>query len=162
MDAALFITICAMTVIAAVAAGLWARSRTPRPVVAGVGLVLVPLGLYLSGLMHLLYNGVISLVDWANRTVWDQTMSWGVGLLAGGVVLLVIAALLPRSTRRRERTAVAERTGETPAVTGTGPATTAAPASAGSRDAAAPKAGGKAVDPEDAEIEALLRKRGIM
>ncbi|MCC2593205.1 hypothetical protein LKO27_07260 [Tessaracoccus sp. OS52] len=167
MEAALFITICLMTVIAAITAGLFARHRNPKSLVAGIGLVLIPLGLYLTGLMRLIYNGVLSIIDWAQRTVWDDTMSWGAGLLGAGVVLLVIAGFI--KSRPRPRQAQTATPSAEPKVTGR-PAqqqavTTGKPQPAASATAAKPTAkGGKdsALDPEDAEIEALLRKRGIM
>lgn len=165
MEAALFLTICLMTVIAAITAGLYARHRNTKTLVAGIGLVVLPLGLYLTGLMRLIYNGVLSIIDWAQRTVWDDTMSWGAGLIGLGLVLLVVAALLksnPRPRVARAKTpAVAEKRDQpTPSVTTAGgkPAQ-AQPNPTAGKPAPAKQAG---LDPEDAEIEALLRKRGIM
>lgn len=161
MEAALFITICTMTVIAAITAGLWARNRSARTMVAGIGLMVLPLGLYLTGLMTLAYNGVISIIDWAQRTVWGTTMSWGAGLLGLGVVLLVTAAFLksrPRAPRKpKDAAGSAPAAGTNRVAVG---AAGAPPASPAPQSKPAGKKGG--VDPEDAEIEALLRKRGIM
>lgn len=158
MEAALFITICLMTVIAAATAGLFARGRNPKTLVAGVGLVVLPLGLYLTGITRLAYNGVLSLIDWAQRTVWTDAMTWGAGLAGFGVVLLVVAGFMktkarPRQARTGAQPTVAERQAQ-PAVGQKG-----APAAAPQQPQEKKQSG---VDPEDAEIEALLRKRGIM
>lgn len=162
MEAALFITICLMTVIAAATAGLFARGRNPKTLVAGIGLVVLPLGLYLTGITRLAYNGVLSLIDWAQRTVWNDTMTWGAGLAGLGIVLLVVAGFMktkarPRQVRARsaEQPSVAEKPAQPGVGQGTKPA--AAAPTQPKQDKKQP-----AMDPEDAEIEALLRKRGIM
>lgn len=165
MEAALFITICLMTVIAAATAGLFARGRNPKTLVAGIGLVVIPLGLYLTGVTHLAYNGVLSLIDWAQRTVWTDAMTWGAGLAGFGIVLLVVAGFMKTKARPKQERVKAQQ--PQPGVAGK-PAPQAAVGAGGGSAApakAAPRPkGGKqaAVDPEDAEIEALLRKRGIM
>lgn len=164
MEAALFITICLMTVIAAATAGLFARGRNPKTLVAGIGLVVLPLGLYLSGVTQLAYNGVLSLIDWAQRTVWTDTMTWGAGLAGFGIVLLVVAGFMKTKARPRQQRVRAEQ--PNPAAADSKPSQQAAvgAASAAPTTAAPQPKGGKppAMDPEDAEIEALLRKRGIM
>lgn len=161
MEAALFITICLMTVIAALTAGLYARGRNTRTLVAGIGLLVLPLGLYLSGLMRLIYNGVLSIIDWAQRTVWTDAMSWGAGLLGLGLVLLVVSGFIrsnPRSRAQRVKSPTA------PQQAAAAPQGRGAAVTDGRKPAAPAKPAGKdpALDPEDAEIEALLRKRGIM
>lgn len=156
MDPVLFTTICIMILIIAVTAGLWARSRSARPVVGGIGALLVPLGLFLLGLMQLIYNGAISIIDWVSRTVWNDVMSWGAGLAGTGVVLLVIAGFMKHRVRPKAPKAPK--------------AQQVAPSSPGSRQLTPTKPGTPTTrkktmseaDPEDAEIEAILRKRGIM
>lgn len=161
MEASLLITICLMTLIAAATVGFWARNHSARPIVGGIGFLLVPLGLYLTGLTRLTYNGVLSLIAWAQRTVWDTAMTWGAGLLGFGIVLVVVAGFMAAKPRK----AVEPKAATSAVASGTSrPAVAGRPAT-GSPAAAAPQAkpGAKpAVDPEDAEIEALLRKRGIM
>lgn len=162
MEASLFITICLMTVIAAATAGLFARGRNPRTLVAGIGLVVLPLGMYLTGLTRLAYNGVLSLIDWAQRTVWNEAMSWGAGLLGLGIVLLVIAGFMrtkarPKQVRTRAqgRSTAVDQPAQPSLTRENRPEAATAQQPAKGKQA-------PAVDPEDAEIEALLRKRGIM
>lgn len=162
MEAALFITICVMTVVAAATAGLFARGRNPKTLVAGIGLVVLPLGLYLTGMTRLAYNGALSLVAWARRTVWTDTMSWGAGLAGLGIVLLVVAGFMTTKSRpkqvharEQERSTAADQPAQPALARESRPGTAATASSTKGKQASA-------VDPEDAEIEALLRKRGIM
>lgn len=162
------ITLALTIAILAVAAGMTARNRRARPAVFGLGLALIPVGLYLAGLTTLIINGVQSIVDWLQRTVWTDVITWGLGLLVAGVVLMVVARFLPREPKPRPApTAVPggqaprEVPGR-PAATGA-TAATAAPTTAAAKPTAAPASKQtKGLDDEDAEIEALLRKRGIM
>ena len=152
MPVTLLMTIGLTIVILAVAAGLTARSHRARPAVMGVGLALIPVGLYLTGVTQLAADGVQALIDWLMRTPWTTTTSWGLGLFLGGILLIVVAAFLPKS----RSVAVPATQAPTPSASGrpqvAQPSTRPVPA----------KPAAKGVDPEDAEIEALLRKRGIM
>ncbi|GAA4892489.1 hypothetical protein GCM10025789_06940 [Tessaracoccus lubricantis] len=165
-------TIAAAVVILAIAAGITARLGRLRPLLIGLGLAAIPVGLYLTGLLRLIINGIISLVAWFQRTVFTDAVAWGLGLLVGGVVLIVVGLMLPRKPARervapqpaaREVPATGERGRQLPSA-GTTRSSTGGPApsspAAAAKPAAAPAQ--KGTDPEDAEIEALLRKRGIM
>lgn len=153
MDVPLIITIGLMVFIAAISAGLWARRPGVRPVVGGIGALLIPLGLYLFGLTHLAYNGVISIIDWAQRTVWSTTMAWGVSLLGVGIVLFVVSRFIKPAERKvatkPDAPTVAARpsTGR-PAAVATGPAAQPVPQQKKSA--------------EDDEVEDILRKRGLL
>lgn len=153
MQPALLVTIALMVLIAAVSAGLWAHSRGAKPIVGGVGALLVPLGLWLLGVMTLAYNGVVSIVDWVARTVWDDRMTWGASLAGAGLVLLVVAGFLKSGPGRRPQPPAAVAAPARPAA---GPAV-GAPARPAPTPA--PKPG---VDPQDAEVEEILRRRGIL
>ena len=112
-------------------------------------MALVPLGLWFMKLTPLLINGVQSIIDFAKRTVWTDPMSWGAGLLGLALLLLVVSAALPR----RERSAKPiERGHQTPVVEGRGRTVGATPT--------APAKDAKTSD--DDEVEAILRRRGIM
>ncbi|AQP44797.1 hypothetical protein [Tessaracoccus flavus] len=155
------ITLALAIGILAIAAGLTARSRRARPAVAGLGLAMIPVGLYLTGLTTLIINGVRSIIDWLMRTPWTDAISWGIGLLVGGIVLLVIAGFLPREAKPRpvhpdaRATAPAKQASTAPGQRPVAPPAKPGPAPATAKSKAA-------ADPEDAEIEELLRKRGIM
>lgn len=154
---ALWVTIAATVLIVAIAAGLWARDQAARPLVAGLGLGLIPPGLYLTGLTGLTINGIRSLVDWVQQTPWTQMMSWGVGLLVAGIVLFALSRFL-KTAPKPERTASnrVQAPAAKPAVGRTG---SPAPTATGGT---APAAKQPAAADEDAEIEEILRKRGIM
>ncbi len=160
MDVPLIITIALMVFFAAIFAGLWARRPGVRPVLGGLGLVLIPLGFWLVGLTDLAYNGILSIIDWAQRTAWTTTMTWGVSLAGGGLVLFLISRFIKPAQRK------AVTTSETPAV-----ARTQAPAASrrpGASIAPAPTTGQPSpAQPqkktaEDAEVEDILRKRGLL
>lgn len=164
-------TIAAAVVILAIAAGVTARHRRVRPAVIGVGLAAVPIGLYLTGALRLTINGIVSLVDWFQRTAFTDAVAWGLGLLVGGIVVAIIGLMLPKKPARER--AVPEQpagrpvpsAGRSTALPG---ATTARPAAAPSKPSASPAAKpaapakGKGDAGEFDEIEELLRKRGIM
>lgn len=160
-------TIAVAVVILAVAAGITARAGRVRPLVIGIGLAAIPVGLYLTGWLRLTINGIMSLVDWFQRTVFTDAIAWGLGLLVGGIVLTVIGLALPKKPAR-EKAVKAEpagrpvppgsRTQQLPGATAARP--TASPAKPAAAPAAKPK--GKDEPGEFDEIEELLRKRGIM
>lgn len=162
MGTALFITIAVMTVIIAITAGLFARGRNLRVLTAGIGFALIPLALQLTGLSTLLVNGVNSLIAWTQRTGWNDTMAWGAGLGGAGIFLIVLSGFLPRSERtspaREPKTRAVASEPRRPAVGSPNPGAAAAkPAPAASQPAR--KA---AVDEDIDEIEAILKKRGIV
>lgn len=161
MPLTLLFTLGIAFVILAITAGLTARSRRARPAVMGAGLAALLVGLYLTGLTNLTVNGIASIVAWVQRTVFDATMAWGLGLAVGGVVLFIGGgAFLPKEPKEPKQPKPAKAQPrvpgqQAPAVGAGKQAPTPAPA-------AKPAKGGNKVDPEDAEIEELLRKRGIM
>lgn len=155
--------------------------RGSRRLLRGVGLVLLPIGLWLTGVMELLVSGIRGVVDFFRTTVMDSMIVSGLVVAGLGLLLVLGASLvkpvskeearerrLARDTRRRQlgagshqadatetrgRGAAVERT---PAAGRSHAPATTPPAAAGR--GAAPRGG---MDSEDAEIEALLRKRGI-
>ncbi len=165
MGTSLFVTIAVMTVVVAITAGLFAHGRSPRTLLVGIGLALLPLGLFLTGLSDLLVSGIESLIAWVNRTEWTNTMTWGSGIGGLGILLIVAARFLPGAKPRQEREDGASR--ERPAAkrSGTKPAVTK-----GDQQAArpAPRPGGTASRKDAAgdddldEIEDILKKRGIV
>ncbi len=158
MDVPLIITIALMVFFAAIFAGLWARRPGIRPVLGGLGLVLIPLGLWLFGITDLAYNGVISIIDWAQKTAWTTTMTWGVSLAGAGLVIFMISRFI-RPAQRKSVTRA-----ENPAVA---PAPGTAAARRPGASAAAPAAGNPPAQQgkktaEDSEVEDILRKRGLL
>ena len=156
MELTLIITISLMVLIAAVSAGLYARRPGVRPVMGGLGLLLIPLGLYLLGLSELAYNGIVSIIDWAQRTMWTTVMTWGVSLVGVGLILFLVSRFVKPAQRKvtapSDAPAVAPSQGR-PGASSIG-AQTSSPA------VAAPRQEKKTS--EDAEVEDILRKRGLL
>lgn len=136
-----------------------------RVLLRGLGLILVLVGSYVAGLMLLAAHGVLSLVDWARRTTIDDRMTLGLGLAGAGLVLFVIGSLLRSRSRERARESRAVRKGGAPAdrqargLTAAPAAGSTAPVAKAGRPGKPAKDSG--LSDEDAEIEALLRNRGI-
>lgn len=138
-----------LTLLGIIATGIaWRRGNKGR-VVQGVGLALAPIALYLSGLLRLLWNGIVAFGTWASTLIFSPAIWLGMALLGLCVVLWVVGGLIAR----RGRPAAAAKTAP-------GTSSTAALPAKG-RSGRAPAQNQPEVDPELAEIEALLKSRGI-
>lgn len=151
MDILLPVCISVAVLGVVVAVVLWARRRRGRAMQA-LAVGALPFGLYLTGLLPLVWSGAVELVRWAGGLIFNPAVWAGMGLLALAVVLWVVGGMVARRTpgRVREPKAVSQAAGRSGRGVGTG---TKAPA--GQSDA------GGSGDSELDEIEALLRKRGI-
>jgi hypothetical protein len=157
-DSVLLPLCVAIALIGIVLAGVaWRRGNKGR-VVQAAALVVIPFGLYLTGLLTVLWNFVVDLVRWAVHLVFSPLHWIGFGIIALSLVLFVIGAVLAR-LRTGAKAADKKVAGK--------PSGGALPRSG---TASGPRAAGKAVstrkqdpdvDPEMAEIEALLKSRGI-
>jgi hypothetical protein len=132
-----------LTLLGIIATGVaWRRGNKGR-VVQGVALALAPIGLYFSGLLRLLWNGIVAVGTWASTLILSPAIWLGMALLGLCLVLWVVGGIVARRSK---------------------PATKAA--SGKSSQAALPAKGRSAqnqppVDEEMAEIEAMLKARGI-
>lgn len=134
-----------LTLLGIIATGIaWRRGSRGR-VVQGVGLALAPIALYFSGLLRLLWNGVVAVGSWASTLIFSPATWLGMALLGLCVVLWVVGGLVARRSAPRTKEASGKSTA----------AALPAKVRAG-RTPAKPE-----VDPEMAEIEALLKSRGI-
>lgn len=151
MDILLPVCISVAVLGVVVAVVLWVRRRRGRAVQA-LAVGALPFGLYLTGLLPLVWSGAVEVVRWAGGLIFDPAVWAGMGLLALAVVLWVVGGMVARRTpgRTREPKAVGQAAGRSGRRVGPG---TKAPA-------ARSDAGGSG-DAELDEIEALLRKRGI-
>jgi hypothetical protein len=123
----------------------------------GVAWSLLPVSLYMTGLLKVLWEVVRSIVSWAAHLIFSPTVWAGVALFGVSVVLYVVSGL----ARGRSPKAPKEKKPASPAgeLTATGPA----PASAATAQAAKPSKG-KAKQPESSEfdeIEDILKRHGI-
>jgi hypothetical protein len=132
-----------LTLLGIIATGVaWRRGNRGR-VVQGVGLALAPIALYFSGLLRLLWNGIVAVGTWASTLIFSPAIWFGMALLGLCLVLWVVGGIVARRSGPRAK-----------AVSGKSSAV-AVPAKSRSAQKQPP------VDEEMAEIEALLKSRGI-
>ena len=107
--------------------------------VRGAGITLLPIAAYLTRTLEMLGRVVDAVVDWATRLVLSPTVWVGIVIAVVAVVLIAGSRLLDRGPARSEsgREVRAPRPGR--------------------REVAAPAA----QDDDLADIEAILKKRGI-
>jgi hypothetical protein len=133
----------ALAISASLCAGVWTffafRRRGLAAGLRGAAWVVLPFAALFTGTLTLLLRILDATVAWATGLVFSPLMWGGLVLLGLAVVLLVVARLVDR---RAPRTTSAKVTGR-PAAGAVGP----------------PPAANE--DPELAEIEAILRNRGI-
>ena len=152
---AVLLPLCAgLTLLGLLVAILAGRRGNRGRLLQGVALALAPLALYLSGLLRLAWDGVVALVRWGSRVVLSPPVWAGLSLLALCVVLWVVGGFVARRSPRRGRR------GAHPAAAPD--AGRGAPAAVAQRSGRGP-AGKPAPQQDDdmAEIEALLKSRGI-
>ena len=133
----------ALTLSLTVLGGIWTWAAFQRRGLTSglraLGFTLLPLAAYLTKTLQMFTRIVDAIGDWATRLVFSPTVWLGVVLAGIGTVLIVVSGML----RARQL--------------GTPPRGRAElPGDGGSR-----KAPASGADSEMAEIEALLRKRGI-
>ncbi|MEV5963858.1 hypothetical protein AB0L70_18975 [Kribbella sp. NPDC051952] len=143
--------------------GSWAawRRRGAAAGTRGVAWSLLPVSLYLTGLLKLVWEVVHSTVSWVTHLIFSPTVWAGVALFGVSVVLYVVSGV---ARGRRGDTAKApkaskEKKPASPAgeLTTTGPA----PASAAPAKAAKPSKGKQQESSEFDEIEDILKRHGI-
>lgn len=129
----------ALTLSLTVLGGIWTwfafRRRGLAAGIRGVGLTLLPLAAYLTNTLRMFTRIVDAVGDWATSLVWSPRVWSGLIVLGVAVLCLVVARFLSaRST----------------------------PTEARPREVRSAERGQPAVQDDDmADIEALLRKRGI-
>ncbi|PYC76343.1 hypothetical protein C7C46_23010 [Streptomyces tateyamensis] len=128
--------------------------RRGRSAVRWLGLALLPAGLYLTGLVPVGRTIGHELAHWARELVLDPRVWTGIGLLAGGVLLLLLSGL-----GRSKAAPPAPKQQRPAAQPGAAQPGLAQPGAAPKAVAPAPPAGNDLGDFSD--IEDILRKRGI-
>lgn len=183
-DQLVLLIVCIALAVVAVLAGVigWRRSQRPTRLVAGIAWALVPIGLYLSGLADLVWQGIQGVIAWGAAVPGTPTgvaglIMIGVGVLTAIVVGVVARRRGPQTPSGRDAAAPAAVGRPTPASSeNREPAFTTPPASPGSGNPKLPPAmpqdaggrGRRGRQPQKAsgdqdmdEIEAILKSRGI-
>jgi hypothetical protein len=136
-----------LALLGVIATGIaWRRGNKGR-VIQGIGIALAPIALYFSGLLRLLWDGIVAFGTWASKIILSPAVWFGLSLLGLCVVLWVIGGLIARrSPSAKSKAVTAESTANS------------LPAKKATRK---PRQSEPPIDEEMAEIEALLKSRGI-
>ena len=152
--------------VLAVTFGRFARSRSMRVLLHGIGLALIIVALWIVGFLDLVLAWLRATVDWVRTTPLDRTRTIGALVGALGALLVIIgSAISPvsRAEARQRRERRAEGSGPAPAAgrPTTGAGREPAEPKAVDRGTAASERDTAHADDDDAEIEEILRRRGI-
>ena len=151
-------TWAALTAALTVAGAIWTwiafQRRGAANGLRALGFTLLPAAAWLTGTLEMVVEIAGSVTDWATGLVFNIFTWAGVGLAGLAVVLFLVSGFI--RDRQLARAQQPGATRETPQAADGGAArrTSLPPASAKSR-------GGSPIDDEMADIEAMLRKRGI-
>ncbi len=132
-----------LALLGVIATGFAWRRRNKGRVIQGVALALAPVALYFSGLLRLLWNGIVAVGTWASTLILSPAIWFGLALLGFCVVLWVVGGIVARRSRARAKAVPSK-------------SSAAALPAKGKSDRNQPP-----VDDDMAEIEALLKARGI-
>ncbi|MFC0626910.1 hypothetical protein [Kribbella deserti] len=143
-----------LTLIGLIASWAAWRRRGLNAGIRGVAWSLLPVALYLTNLLELLWDVVKASVDWVTQLIFSPTVWAGIALFGVSVVLFVVSGFV------KGRTAPKAATKDSPKA-----ATGQLPQTASAQPARAPKAskpGKKAETSEEFdEIEDILKRHGI-
>lgn len=146
-------TWAALTAALTVAGGIWTwiafRRRGAVNGLRALGFTLLPAAAWLTGTLEVVVEIAGSITDWATGLVFDVFTWAGVGLAGLAVVLFVVSGFL-----RDRQLGRAQAGGSAPGRDRKAPDALPRASSSGA-------AGRSPVDDDLADIEALLRKRGI-
>src|SRR5918997_3670921 len=88
-----------LTLLGIIATGIaWRRGNKGR-VVQGVALALAPIALYFSGLLRLLWNGIVAVGTWASTLIFSPAIWLGMALLGLCLVLWVVGGIVARRSK---------------------------------------------------------------
>lgn len=155
VDAVLLPLCVGLTLLGVIGTGVAWRHGNKGRVVQGVGVALAPVALYFSGLLRLLWNGVVAVGSWASKVILSPAVWVGLSLLGLCVVLWVVGGLFakrsPSVKVKKSATPSAGASGSNQKALATQTSTRSTPTSSPADP----------VDDDMAEIEALLKSRGI-
>ncbi|TCC17240.1 hypothetical protein [Kribbella sindirgiensis] len=160
-DASTLLPLCAgLTLLGLIGSWFAWRRRGIAAGTRGIAWSLLPVSLYMTGLLKVLWEVVRSVVSWAAHLIFSPTVWAGVALFGVSVVLYVVSGVA-RGRGGNQKAEKAQKKPASPAgeLTSTGPE----PASAATAKAAKPSKG-KAKQQESSEfdeIEDILKRHGI-
>jgi hypothetical protein len=147
-------TWAALTAALTVAGAIWTwiafRRRGAANGLRALGFTLLPAAAWLTGTLEMVVEIAGSVTDWATSLVFNVLTWTGVGLAGLAVVLFVVSGII------RDRQLARGQAGGSPGETTAPKARKSLPPTASSGSA-----GRSPIDDELADIEALLKKRGI-
>lgn len=136
----------ALTLLGAIYTWFAYQRRGLTSAIRGGAITLLPLAAWLTGVLELLTELGGAIGAWAGDLAFSPTMWFGAGLAGLAVVLYVVSGFLgDRGVGQKPKAPAAERKALPPS----------------SQSPAAAPVVNEGVDAEMAEIEAILRKRGI-
>lgn len=146
MDEATWAALAAtLTVLGLVWTWVSYRRRGIAGGMRALGFTMLPVAAWLTGTLEMFTEIAGSVTDWATGLVLNPITWTGIGLAGSGIVLIVLAGYLrDRQLARGQQSTSTPRTGRT------------LPEAASTREP-----GGSVVDDDLADIEALLKRRGI-
>ena len=152
-------TWAALTAALTVAGAIWTwiafRRRGAANGLRALGFTLLPAAAWLTGTLEMVVEIAGSVTDWATGLVFNIFTWTGIGLAGLAVLLFVVSGFIRDRQLGRARSG---KTSETASRTASGEVTSkqrgALPPSSGT-------AGRSPIDDDLADIEALLKKRGI-
>jgi hypothetical protein len=137
-----------LSLLGVIATGIaWRRGNRGR-VIQGIGLALAPIALYFSGLLRLLWNAAVALGTWASKIIFSPAVWFGLSLLGLCIVLWVVGGFIGRRSSAAKSKEVSSQSGSNAAL----------PAKKGGAKSGPSQ---PPIDEEMAEIEAILKSRGI-
>ena len=150
MEGTTWAALTALTVAGAIWTWIAFRQRGSANGLRALGFTLLPAAAWLTGTLEMVVDIAGSVTDWATSLVFDVRTWLGVGLAGLAVVLWLVSGFIrDRQLARGQAAGAGGRTArgksELPEASSTRTGPTSRPA----------------VDDEMADIEALLRKRGI-
>lgn len=146
-------TWAALTAALTVAGAIWTwiafRRRGAANGLRAMGFTLLPAAAWLTGTLEMVVEIAGSVSDWATGLVFNILTWSGVGLAGLALVLFVVSGFI-----RDRQLARAQASGDAPPAAPSSKRRELPPASSRTK-------GGSPIDDEMADIEALLKKRGI-
>ena len=152
-------TWAALTAALTVAGVIWTwiafRRRGAANGLRALGFTLLPAAAWLTGTLEMVVEIAGSVTDWATGLVFNVLTWSGIGLAGLAVVLFVVSGFIrDRQLARAQAGGTASSSAPAPTSTSTSTRRELPPTSARAK-------GGSPIDDEMADIEALLKKRGI-